>query len=79
MNEPLFRQHDDRVFPFMFQHPTVGPEGSYGMSLRDYFAAAALQGLLAAPDVSGSPEGLAKWAYKYSDAMLAEHTKGGAE
>ena len=39
-----------------------------GLSLRDYFAAAALTGLLAR---SGFSEGTtASWAYEYADAML---------
>ena len=56
-----------------------GVEGHSGMSLRDYLAAKALQGLLACPgdEVSGSyhsnsdPGHTAKMAYEYSDAMLA--------
>ncbi len=50
--------------------------GQSGMSLRDYFAAAAMSGLL-----SWTPEGDSKiqdcaWdAYRYADAMLAEREK----
>ena len=33
------------AFPFACQGPTTGPEFYYGMTLRDYFFAAALQGL----------------------------------
>ena len=40
------------------------------MTLRDYFAAKAMQGMLAAGE--GVPsEKLAKWAYDVADAMLA--------
>lgn len=51
--------------------------GAQGMSLRDYFAAAALQGLLAAPDPIGTDARnhsvrAAAWAYELADAMLAE-------
>jgi|GEM_PF-871646 len=42
-----------------------------GMSLRDYFAAKALQGLLADTNFDQSPEGTAPIAYRYADAMLA--------
>ena len=44
-----------------------------GMSLRDYFAAAALQGMLSDYDFHGglSDEKLAKAAYSQADAMLA--------
>ena len=41
-----------------------------GMSLRDYFAAKAMQGILANPDIDGYPEDYAKKAYQYADAML---------
>ena len=47
-----------------------------GMSLRDYFAAKALQGLLACPELTGSEQGFAERAYGYADAMLAERAKG---
>ena len=46
-----------------------------GMTLRDYFAAKAMQGMLAAGE--GVPnEKLAKWAYDVAGAMLAERAKG---
>lgn len=47
-----------------------------GMTLRDYFAAKAMQGLIACGGVSDTT---AKWiaeiAYCYADAMLAEREK----
>jgi hypothetical protein len=50
-----------------------------GMSLRDYFAAAAMQG-----SIASLPEGdevhhrnTAAFAYRQADAMLAERAKGG--
>ncbi|MGE6564384.1 hypothetical protein ACQKF2_16640 [Pseudomonas hunanensis] len=54
-----------------------------GMELRDYFAAKALQGLLAWPgdEASGSyhsnsdPAHTASMAYEYADAMLAARVK----
>ena len=62
-----------------------GPNNSWeypsdGMTLRDYFAAAALQGILASPDTVGSQPSIAGYAYQYADTMLAERakTKGGA-
>jgi hypothetical protein len=54
--------------------------GRSGMSLRDYFAAAALQGCLAYSHVKPqwgnyqeycSTEAVAEMAYKYADAMIA--------
>ena len=59
-----------------FPLQSIGPEfapGYAGMSLRDYFAAKAMQGLLAVelkPDVEN--EDLAEVAYAIADAMLAE-------
>lgn len=53
-----------------------------GISIRDYFAAKALQGLIANPtefsvvlDEETVEEYAAKLAYQYSDAMLAERNK----
>ena len=51
-------------------------EGTSGMSLRDYFAAAALTGLLASPDPTlPNPEGIAKVCYRFADAMIVERNK----
>jgi hypothetical protein len=47
---------------------------SQGMSLRDYFAAAALTGMLASGEWSGGTE-VAEGAYDYADAMLEEGAK----
>lgn len=41
-----------------------------GMTLRDYFAAKALQGMLADSKRSGTLEAFAHDAYKAADAML---------
>lgn len=47
-----------------------------GMTLRDYFAAAALQGMLAnAKPGDGTPEEFAADAYSFADAMLAARRK----
>ena len=57
----------------------VTREQGVGMSLRDYFAAAALQGILAQPlesDAAFSPELCAGSAYEYADAMLAARKEG---
>ena len=50
---------------------------SPGMSLRDWFAGQALSGLLADPEMNAPPEPVAKVAYSYADAMLAERAKAG--
>ena len=46
-----------------------------GLSVRDYFAAAALQGLLA-NGYGGSSERASINAYDYADAMLAARKEG---
>jgi len=43
--------------------------GTTGMDLRDYFAAKAMQGLLAS-DVSASADAFAEKAYEMADAMM---------
>lgn len=59
-------------------------QGAYeGMSLRDYFAAKAMVGMLAyagdslrgSHHTNNTPEGVAQMAYGYADAMLAERAK----
>ena len=42
-----------------------------GMSLRDYFAAKALQGLLADHEINAADAAIAKAAYVLADAMMA--------
>ena len=58
------------AFPAEVWAPDGVPEHSEGMSIRDYFAAKALQGGLAHNRPAADAEGWAKWAYKMADAML---------
>ena len=51
---------------FPYYHPDLG--GAAGMTLRDYFAAKAMQGWAA--DSGVTTELGAKWAYEMADAML---------
>mgnify|MGYP003647586273 CR=1 FL=1 len=53
------------------QHHTLFVPAQEGMSLRDYFAAAALGGLADVVDETKA----AKWCYEMADAMLAERDK----
>jgi hypothetical protein len=47
-----------------------------GMTLRDYFAAKAIQGTLANSAYhDDSTPALAKWAYELADALIAERSK----
>lgn len=60
------------AFPII--HPPVegvtnGGVESYGLTLRDYFAAKAMAGLLAS-DVRSDSDKFATYAYKVADAMM---------
>ncbi len=46
------------------------------MTLRDYFAAKAMQGMIAnGQTLDADPEEYAKWAYAQADAMLVERER----
>ena len=45
-------------------------ENNYGISIRDYFAAKAMQGILTDPDITMGADKIAEWAYAQADAML---------
>lgn len=55
--------------------PAFPSEISSGMSLRDYFAAKAMQGSLADDAVVHSPAAFAEWCYELADAMLEAREK----
>lgn len=58
------------AFPFPSDADS-GEPGDTGMTLRDYFAAKALQGLIASFPTSLPPAVMAsEAAYQYADAML---------
>jgi hypothetical protein len=42
----------------------------YGMTLRDYFAAKAMQGSLASSDEVAKVHSFAAWCYEMADAMM---------
>lgn len=42
-----------------------------GLTKREYFAAMAMQGLLACPDVNGSQSELASHSINFADALLS--------
>jgi hypothetical protein len=48
-----------------------------GMTLRDYFAAKAMQGVISAtePLIKIDEQHLAMWSYKMADAMLKQRTE----
>jgi hypothetical protein len=58
-------------------HPEAGVQRHFiarGMSLRDYFAAKAMQGIISIPDhwYQNGTESIAEMAYAMADAMLEE-------
>lgn len=52
------------AFPSQYNIPE-----NQGMTLRDYFAAKAMQGLLAGP-MDAELKEFAEWSYRIADAML---------
>lgn len=76
MISEIHQKHGGPAFPLTIDD---GPTETYfGMSLRDYFAAAALTGLCANhqwDDNFNSPQMSAGCAYRLADAMLAERSK----
>lgn len=58
---------------YMTGEEDVVVDPQQGMTLRDYFAAKAMQAILSDPNSQSSkPEFVAEWAYKNADAMLKE-------
>ena len=55
--------------------PAFPNRASSGMTLRDYFAAKAMQGSLADYGVVRSPAAFAEWCYELADAMLEAREK----
>lgn len=56
-------------------HPHINTADNAGMTLRDYFAAKAMQGLIQKWHIEktfsiGDHESCAKMSYKFADAML---------
>lgn len=72
--------------PLINAHGLAITHGDFGMTLRDYFAGQALQGMLSNTDIAkdardqnDSTEAAQRWcargAYQFADAMLAERSK----
>lgn len=61
------------AFPHARIHPDTSGTIKDGMTLRDYFAAKAIQGFMAnkSNPMNFQPEEDAEWAYMIADAMLA--------
>lgn len=63
----------DPAFPRTERHNDGSTVAYYGMSLRDYFAAKAMEGVLSStePDETVNEVKFAGWCYRMADAMLA--------
>lgn len=57
--------------------PPSLPGYNHGMSIRDFFAANAMQGMLSAGSISPY-KAISVWAYQVADEMLAAREKGGS-
>ena len=66
---------DNCIGPSAFPIVTANDVYSTGISKREYFAAKALQGILANTDHNGKYSEYAKDAVKHADALLAELSK----
>ena len=73
----MSKDHGGPAFPVPLnpgeQYDVHGPAD--GMTLRDYFAAKAMQGALANPEVKETAGARSEWAYEIADAMLKERAK----
>ena len=65
-----------KAFPIYFKHPTTGAIIEHqGMELRDYFAAKAMQAMIAEPSLTATPEEFAQRSYMVADAMIKAREK----
>lgn len=66
----MMKDNDCSAFPLPHGIETL--EGTQGMTLRDYFAAQAMNGFACDPECSfiEGTAGMAKCAYEWADAML---------
>ena len=62
------------AFPTTMHNYGDGKYASHGMTLRDYFAAKAMQGYITG-DYDVYPHEIAQKAYEIADAMLEEQAK----
>jgi hypothetical protein len=77
--EEMSSEQDDGgpAFPIVETDLILGTRIDTGMTLRDYFAAKAMQAMLSLEDVhlNWGESQLAKWSYEQADAMLEERNK----
>lgn len=69
----MINNDDTNAFPYPLGQASVAePSQSGGMTLRDYFAAKAMQSIINQGEVFVNADigEVASWAYEYADAML---------
>ena len=73
MNNPPAFPGKQKALLIKSEHSDIAKEyeiDQNGMTLRDYFAAKAMQAIVSVLDVDMSHESYADWAYRQADAML---------
>jgi hypothetical protein len=70
-NEPAYPEHDT----YTNRESDVQTDVRGGMTIREAFAMAAMQGLMACPTVSASAAKIAEAAVSHADALLAALAK----
>ncbi len=65
---------NEPAYPFF--NDTCKPDVASGLTKREVFAKAAMQGLLSKLGLEWCPIDVAKWSVDMADAMLAELAKG---
>lgn len=63
------------AFPSVVTDTDGGKVNLWGMSLRDWLAGMALQGILASGEVGGLAHDVAAVSYKYADAVIEARKK----
>ena len=63
-------QFSDMLAKSQIGHDPKTGTAQLGMTLRDYFAAKAMQGMIAEPSLKATPEEFAQRAYMVADEMM---------
>ena len=74
----MVKHEDERAFPVTMEDGRGESMTNLGMTMRDYFAAKAMEGFLSGPMNRVEFEGdadVARISYVMADAMLAERAK----
>jgi hypothetical protein len=77
MGEMTTKDNGGPAFPvpmFSIGHAKYQSE-QQGMTLHDWYAGMAMQGIIACPTTEGDHDALAKWSHEMADAMMAARKK----